>query len=265
MKFRVVTVAVVGAVVGLMAWSLGMSQTFGVRKRRPKPAEYGTVVIDNGSTAAGEAAVAFPHWLHRAKYTCRLCHVDLGFAMIAGETGITEDDNRNGLYCGTCHDGKTSFRWEETGGKDGPVKNCQRCHSVGLKVAFKNNFYEFRKGMPRGRFGNGIDWLKAEKKGLIKLTDVLEGVSFERPKLKDPEDEELTAREVNMPNIMFSHRKHAVEAGCELCHPQIFGVKKGSTKYSMEDIFGGRFCGACHGKVSFPNDDCQRCHTEQVF
>jgi len=264
MQRRFLAMTVAGLVIGGMAWSLAMSQTSGVRKRRPKPNEYGTVVLDNGSTANGIAAVSFPHWVHRAKYTCRVCHVDVGFAMVTGETGITEEDNRNGLYCGTCHNGEIAFGWEARGNDGEVVKNCERCHSVGLGVKMANNFYAFRKTMPRQRFGNGIDWLKAESEGLITLQDTIPGVSFKRPKLHNPSDEELKAGEVAMPAIIFSHTKHAVMNGCELCHPQIFGVKRGVTTYSMQDIFDGRFCGACHGKVSFPNADCQRCHTEPV-
>ncbi|RME69400.1 MAG: hypothetical protein D6778_00550, partial [Nitrospirae bacterium] len=53
--------------------------------------------------------------------------------------------------------------------------------------------------------------------------------------------------------------------GCELCHPDIFGVKKGATHYSMQDIFNGKFCGACHGKVAFALYDCRLCHTKDVY
>ncbi len=257
----VMTVALLMA--GGMAWSLASSQTFGVRKRRPKPNEYGTEIIDNFSVKNGMAPVAFPHWVHRARYTCRLCHVDIGFAMTAGATGITEEDNRHGMYCGTCHNGQIAFRWNE-GSRNAPKKNCQRCHSVGLHVTMKNDFYAFHEKMPRQRFGNGIDWLKAEEEGLITLQDTLPGVSFDRPKLKNPADEELVAREIDMPKIIFSHKRHAVETGCELCHPEIFPIKKGAVTYSMQDIFDGKYCGACHGKVSFPNADCQRCHSEPV-
>ena len=68
-----------------------------------------------------------------------------------------------------------------------------------------------------------------------------------------------------MPAIIFSHKKHTVWNGCELCHPEIFvGVKKGATKYSMVEIFDGKYCGVCHTNVAFPLLDCQRCHTEPV-
>ena len=93
-------------VLGVVVMPLADADTFGTKKRAPKPSEYGNVVIDNHAARADSDPIVFPHWVHRAKYTCRLCHVDLGFAMTAGETGITDEDNRNGLYCGACHDGQ---------------------------------------------------------------------------------------------------------------------------------------------------------------
>jgi len=246
--------------------SAALAAPTGVRKRVPRPEEYGNVVINNASEANGVAPVVFKHWLHRARYTCRLCHVDLGFAMDAGGTGVTEEDNRNGLYCGACHDGKTAFPPERRKmllGKK--VKNCGRCHSLGKPDPKATNFREFVKKFPRARFGNKVDWLKAEDAGLVKLGDEIEGISIKRRALEIPEDEEIQARSEGMPNIIFSHKKHAVWNGCELCHPQIFGVKRGSTVYQMQDIFDGKYCGACHGKVAFTNQDCRLCHSKDVY
>ena len=87
---RNVLLAVALAVVVL---SQADADTFGTKKRTPKPSEYGNVVIDNHAARDDSDPILFPHWLHRAKYTCRLCHVDLGFSMIAGETGIADEDN----------------------------------------------------------------------------------------------------------------------------------------------------------------------------
>ncbi len=132
------------------------------------------------------------------------------------------------------------------------------------KVEFKYDFYTFRKSLPQERFGNGIDWIKAEDQKLMTLKDQIEGVSIKRKKLTNPKELELAAKALGMPNIIFSHKKHAIWNGCELCHPEIFGVKKGETVYTMQDLFNGKYCGACHGSVAFPNDDCQRCHTDEV-
>jgi c(7)-type cytochrome triheme protein len=238
----------------------------GTLEKRRKPHEYGNVVIDNNSRKNDISPVVFKHWLHRSKYTCRVCHVDIAFAMKAGGTKITCEDIDAGLYCGTCHDGETAFGKQGKNEKGAPVTNCKKCHSfMDESVVFKNEFYEFRKRMPRERFGNGINWMKAEDEGLIHLTDFIENVSFARKQLKNPEEQTIVSRELGMPSIVFSHEKHSKWSGCELCHPDIFGVKKGGTVYGMQDIFGGRFCGACHDMVAFPNKDCQRCHTSEVF
>jgi len=249
----------------LIISSLVMAQTFGIKKRPPKPHEYGNILINNYSEKNNIAPVVFKHWLHRSKFTCRLCHIDIGFAMQANGTGIREDDIRHGLYCGTCHNGRIAFAGQEKDKEGNIKKNCDRCHSYGKDVKFKYDFYDFVRKFPRSRFGNKVDWLKAEEKGLIKLKDYIEGVSIKRKPLKIPKETELRAKEAGMPDIIFSHEKHAVWTGCELCHPDIFGIKKGVTVYSMQDIFNGKFCGACHGKVAFPNTDCRLCHTKDVF
>lgn len=266
MRLRMIRPALILMLMAAMAW-INVTATadgYGKRKRRPKPNEYGVTLIDIASTKKDIAAVAFPHWLHRSKYTCRLCHIDIGFAMTAGETGITEADNRNGLYCGTCHDGTIAFRWIETSDEGVDEQNCVRCHSVGVADAPHADFYAFRAEMPRERFGNGINWVEAEAQGLITPVDFLDRVSFERRKLENPADETLEAKEITMPNIVFSHTAHTVWNGCEVCHPQIFGVKREANQYTMQQIFDGLYCGACHGKVAFSSDDCQRCHTEPV-
>lgn len=247
-----------------LLFSLVYAETFGTKKKRPKPDEYGNVVLNNFSDKKFIAPVVFKHWLHRSKYTCRVCHVDIGFAMKTGETGITENDNKNGIYCGSCHNGKESFACEEKQINGTIKKNCDRCHSFGKKVDFKYDFYTFRKGLPKERFGNGIDWMKAEEEKFVTLKDYIEGISLKKKKLSNVKEHELTAKLTGLPSIIFSHKKHTVWNGCEVCHPEIFGVKKGETVYSMQENFKGKFCGACHDKVAFPTDDCQRCHTKEV-
>jgi c(7)-type cytochrome triheme protein len=237
----------------------------GVKQRRPLPFEYGRVVINNYSEASRLAPVVFDHWLHRARYTCRLCHVDLGFAMKTGTTDIRAVDNINGWYCGTCHNGETAFDSCENTFVRTDEQLCSRCHSHGKKIDRKYDFREFTKDLPKERFGNGIDWEKAEDEGKIAPVDYIEGVSIKRDKLVVQKDFELGAKVEGMPDIIFSHEKHTVWNGCELCHPEIFlGVKKGTTKYSMVEIYEGKYCGVCHRTVAFPLLDCQRCHTQPV-
>ncbi len=248
----------------LLGVSVVLADMWGGVKKRALPHEYGNVIISNYSEKKDIAPVMFNHWLHRAKYTCRLCHVDVGFAMEANGTKITESDNKKGFYCGACHNGKEAFGPVNKNMLGQTVKNCDRCHSVGKDAAFERDFYKFTAKFPRGRFGNGIDWEEAENGGYIKVQDYLEGVSIKRKQLNLPPDTEVKTKEQGMPDIIFSHKKHAVWSGCELCHPDIFDVRKGGTKYGMSDIFQGKYCGLCHGKVAFPNSDCQRCHSKPV-
>lgn len=237
----------------------------GVKKRRPLPYEYGQVELNNFSQKAGRAPVVFEHWLHRAKFTCRLCHVDIGFAMKAGATGINAADNMQGYYCGACHNGKTSFRACTTNSAQQIPGKCDRCHSQGKNVARQYDFRTFTQGFPKGRFGNGIDWEQAEGTGKIAPADFLAGVSIQREPLVVQKDFDLSAKVEGMPSIIFSHKKHTVWNGCELCHPEIFiGVKKGKTQYSMTEIYEGKYCGVCHNNVAFPLLDCQRCHIKPV-
>jgi c(7)-type cytochrome triheme protein len=241
----------------------------GVKKKRPKPFEYGLVTISNYTLRSGLPPVLFDHWNHRDKFTCRLCHVDIGFAMKAGATQIKAADNMRGYFCGTCHNGRMqygdrkvfascakNFTKEEYG-------RCKKCHTETISSEKEDDFEKLAERLPKGRFGNGIDWEKAEERGLVKPVDFLEDVSIKRTALTIQKDFSLTPKIEGMPEIIFSHKKHTIWNGCELCHPDLFlGVKKGSSKYSMVEIFDGKYCGACHSSVAFPLTDCQRCHTK---
>ncbi len=265
MKHSLVIALLVFAVSGV-----ALAET-GVKKKRPLPYDYGKVVLNNYSEKAGFSPVVFDHWLHRSLYTCRLCHVDIAFGMKAGTTGIKASDNANGYYCGACHNGKMVFKgkkvFESCANKMASydVNKCVRCHSLGKNVTREYDFAKFTEGFPIERFGNGINWEKAEADGYVKPVDFLEGVSIKRPNLAVQKDFSIVPKVEGMPDIVFSHKKHTVWNGCELCHPEIFiGVKKGTTKYSMVEIYEGKYCGVCHSTVAFPLLDCQRCHNKPV-
>jgi len=255
----------------LIAIGISFAQERGIKKKRSLPQDYGKVIINNFSERYKMAPVVFDHWVHRSKFTCRLCHVDIAFGMKAGSTGMRAVDNMNGMYCGTCHNGRMivnekrvfkSCLKEYTAEN---MKTCDRCHSYGKDVRREYNFAEFASKFPKERFGNGIDWEKAEREGLIRPIDFIEGVSIKKKPMPIQKDFSLQPKVEGLPEIIFSHEKHTVWNGCELCHPDIFiGVKKGTTKYSMVEIFEGKYCGFCHGTVAFPLYDCTRCHTKPV-
>lgn len=83
-------------------------------------AEYGDVVINNYSDAAGMRPVVFPHWFHRIRYRCKVCHADLGFKLKAGGNEINMVKVIDGQFCGACHNGEVAWN----------IENCNMCHSA---------------------------------------------------------------------------------------------------------------------------------------
>ncbi len=66
-----------------------------------------------------------------------------------------------------------------------------------------------------------------------------------------------------IPDVVFPHGVHTYWLSCESCHPSPFQEAKGGNNFTMGDIIDGKFCGKCHGKVSFSPQsfkNCSRCH-----
>ena len=85
----------------------------------PVHAEYGDVVINNHSDKAGMPPVVFPHWFHRVRFRCKVCHADLGFQFKAGGNEINMLKIIDGQFCGACHNGELAWS----------VENCNLCHA----------------------------------------------------------------------------------------------------------------------------------------
>lgn len=63
----------------------------------------------------------------------------------------------------------------------------------------------------------------------------------------------------------FNHESHA-KLGCRECHQGVFPMKKGLSRMTMDAMYQGRYCGACHnGKKAFPSSECARCHEMKAF
>jgi c(7)-type cytochrome triheme protein len=82
-------------------------------------AEYGDIVINNYSDEAGMRPAVFPHWFHRIRFRCKVCHADLGFKFQAGGNEIDMLKIIDGEFCGACHNGEVAWS----------VENCNLCHS----------------------------------------------------------------------------------------------------------------------------------------
>ncbi len=214
----------------------------------PPPEEYGNILLNQNSENNGVRPAVFSHWLHRTKYTCRVCHLELEFELKSNTTYVTEEANRQGRYCGACHNGKIAFGHS----KD----NCGRCHNGDISAG-KEKFDQLIQ-LPRAPFGNRINWARAIEEGTIKpRSSLFEGYD------SMPFDKRLVmvVEWGNIPPAIFPHKAHTPWLDCANCHPDIFNIKKKTTKhFSMEKLMNSEFCGVCHLKVAFPLDDCKRCH-----
>lgn len=92
----------------------------GLAAALPVAAEYGDVVLDRNSTREGMRAVVFPHWFHRIRFRCKVCHTELGFKMRAGANFVRMNDIIDGKFCGMCHNGQIAWSPDR----------CDLCHSA---------------------------------------------------------------------------------------------------------------------------------------
>lgn len=85
----------------------------------PVMAEYGDVVLNKRAEKEEMRPVVFPHWFHRIRFRCKVCHSELGFKMRAGANDVLMADIVDGKFCGMCHNDQIAW---------GP-DNCDLCHS----------------------------------------------------------------------------------------------------------------------------------------
>jgi c(7)-type cytochrome triheme protein len=81
-------------------------------------AEYGDIIMNREAEKAEMPPVVFPHWFHRIRFKCKVCHEDI-FVMKAGANEVTMIKIIKGEYCGKCHNGRIAWA---------PLY-CDRCHS----------------------------------------------------------------------------------------------------------------------------------------
>lgn len=96
----------------------------------PAGAEYADVVLNRLSEKSGMRPVVFPHWFHRIRFRCKVCHSELGFKMRAGSNVVQMNDIINGKFCGMCHNGQVAWT----------ADRCDLCHSG-------------KRGLPSGIYG----------------------------------------------------------------------------------------------------------------
>src|SRR3569832_558197 len=74
---------------------LGVLAGLALLAMTPAKAEYADVIINNYADAAGMRPVVFPHWFHRIRFRCKVCHADLGFQFKTNGNKITMAKNND--------------------------------------------------------------------------------------------------------------------------------------------------------------------------
>ncbi len=70
-------------------------------------------------------------------------------------------------------------------------------------------------------------------------------------------------------DVVFSHIFHykVKKLHCYDCHPKVFKKKFGYDKFTMKEIWNGKYCGVCHnGKRAFDArnpQNCSQCHKQK--
>ncbi len=218
----------------------------------------------------GLSPVLFPHWLHRTLFSCKVCHDEI-FEMDRWTNAIVMEKIKKKQLCGACHNDTIAFGVNDD--------NCIRCHMAGTDKAehlhnIKKIDHERIKNaakrlgaqwhpekiaggkLPVDRFGF-IDWVELRKKGVVKPLQ-----SFDKEAAGEVKENKILIRSKSpaVRDILFDHKTHSSVIRCSSCHPAQFKEELGANKMNMKAIAQGRFCGYCHGKVSFTFKDCVRCH-----
>jgi c(7)-type cytochrome triheme protein len=219
---------------------------------------------------AGLPPVIYPHWVHRIWFECKVCHNDI-FIMKRWRNEISQEKIVAGKQCGVCHNGDIAFSAEE---------KCEKCHMGGLKEAqrlhdvdhvdHKNistvadklgaewNVDKLPDGkIPVDRFGF-IDWLQMKRLKIFKPINSLDG-KYE-PKIR--ENQIYFKAKSKVKDVLFDHEVHSSWVKCSSCHPEVFAESL-TNNVKMVNMSKGKFCGHCHGKVSFTFADCLRCHSQE--
>lgn len=113
-------------------------------------------------------------------------------------------------------------------------------------------------GLPKDKFGL-IDWIAMVDQEIIKPIGSLKPGAMDIPPFDMNVVIESKGDFVN--DVLFRHKTHTYWLSCEICHTGIFIMAKGKNNMTMQGITQGKWCGRCHGKVSFPLTDCTRCHS----
>jgi c(7)-type cytochrome triheme protein len=122
----------------------------------------------------------------------------------------------------------------------------------------RTDWVALRDQLPKDAAG-ATDWVRSLNEGLISPNAGLDANAEAEPVFDL--DVELVPKDMPDFKATYPHKVHTQVLACTNCHPAIFQMERGADPITMEKIFGGEYCGRCHGKVAFdPITGCPRCH-----
>ncbi|MBM2838328.1 MAG: hypothetical protein HW415_953 [Deltaproteobacteria bacterium] len=116
------------------------------------------------------------------------------------------------------------------------------------------------RNLPRDAFGE-VNWTTSVRDGFLAPKGSLDPNAVEDTPLNL--NIFIEAKVPMMANVIFPHSIHTYWLSCSNCHPDIFIPEAGANPITMDEIWQGKWCGRCHGKVAFnfwPEANCRRCH-----
>ncbi len=225
---------------------------------------------------------------------CDSCHPDTfekkrGAAKEAGD--YTMKSLEEGKYCGTCHDDDTAFGVTDS-------DSCASCHGDMKEMIFKESdeymfshrlhvedmeldcdschpdTFQKKRGAAEAA---GNYTMKSLEEGMycgschdgdsaFGVTEPETCVTCHGTDMKQPE---TIVFEKPVKAVIFDHTMHTEDMGleCTDCHNDLFKMKKGDAEthpeqFTMEALYGGKYCGGCHdGDSAFASDTkCTTCH-----
>ncbi|MDH3343263.1 MAG: hypothetical protein OEY06_10560 [Gammaproteobacteria bacterium] len=143
------------------------------------------------------------------------------------------------------------------------VAKATKAEAVPLSVVKMENaksWEEAEKMLPINELGQR-DWALALQQSIIQPRSAIGGAREPEPVFKF--DFYLKGPFPGT-DAFFPHSTHTKHLDCSSCHPKLFRYR--GTKITMEDINAGKYCGFCHGTVSFAPtaENCARCHTSMA-
>lgn len=138
-----------------------------------------------------------------------------------------------------------------------PLKNDGLHDPTGPAINVLQQPAEALSQLPTDTAGNKVNWVEALEEGYINPRTNI----YPDAKINVLDMDYVYGETAEMPLVVFPHKPHTDWLDCANCHDKIFKRKPAVNDVNMLSILNGEFCGRCHGAVSFPLTECNRCHS----